>query len=139
MTIDYSSMTTAQLEIMEKTLSLDILAFDQEQTRQQARLDSRIERQAVNGEALAALELKLSDAQDVLTGLENLSADAAVIAKQQAAVDGIQREYNLARNGAGVLSEEHAALEQLGINRQQGTRASRETELTAIRNEISSR
>lgn len=139
MSLDYSSMTTAQLEIMEKKLSIDLLAFDQEQTRLQARLDSRIERQAVNGEALAALELKLTDAQDVLVGLEGFNADATMVAKQQKAVDEIQREYNLAKNGAGVLTEEQAAIEQLNITRQQGTRTVREAELTAIRTEISSR
>ena len=77
---------------------------------------SGLERRATNSEELDLIEGKLDSAQALLTHLQSSSAPQALIDDQQAVVTELQNTYDSESQGAGVLTDEEAMLQQVQID-----------------------
>lgn len=86
-------------------------------TRDQARLDNRLDRRVENQEKVQAIQDELTKKQAVLTALKQAgNIDADIIASQEEDVQRAQSDFDRLQSGPNTLTDVEAYLEQYEID-----------------------
>lgn len=114
--ISLENLNTDQLTYLKQKWSAEIREIDLNMSRATDRLTARLERRATNSEELDLIEGKLNSAETLLAHLQSSSAPQALIDDQQAVVTELQNTFDSESQGAGVLTDEEAMLQQVQID-----------------------
>lgn len=111
-----NELSTEQLTYLNQKWSAEAHELNREIVRTTTRLNTRVNRQEVNQQEIAALSDDLANAQGLLDHLTNTSAPQAMIDNQQALVDRLQGELDTANGASNGLTATEAILQQAGID-----------------------
>ncbi|MDW3190942.1 MAG: hypothetical protein R8G66_01170 [Cytophagales bacterium] len=113
---NFNDLTSEQLTYLKQKWSAEAHELNREIVRTTTRLNTRVNRQEVNQQELAALTDDLSNAQGLLDHLTTTSAPTEMIDNQQALVDRLQGELDTANSAGSGLTATEAVLQQAGID-----------------------
>ena len=113
---EFSNLTTEQLTYLKQKWSAEAHELNREIVRTTTRLNTRVNRQDVNQQEIAALSGDLANAQGLLDHLITTSAPQEMIDNQQALVDRLQGELDTANGASNGLTATEAVLQQAGID-----------------------
>lgn len=114
--IDLNDLANDQLTYLKQKWSAEAHELDREKQRNAARLSARVERQELNQQEVSTLADDLSNAQSLLTHLVTTSAPQEMIDKQQALVNKLQSEKDVADSATNGLTQTEVVLQQAGID-----------------------
>ena len=111
-----NELTSEQLTYLKQKWSAEAHEPNREIVRTTTRLNTRVNRQEVNQQEIAALSDDLANAQGLLDHLTTTSAPQEMIDNQQALVDRLQGELDTANGASNGLTATEAVLQQAGID-----------------------
>ncbi len=125
-------MTTEDLEYLKKRFSTEVDDIQDDINTRQVRLNNRLQRQAEDAVAQAALQTEISDAQTMLAELQAANASASSIATAQAVVDERQAESTNMTASPSYVSDREAQVIQLEIDVLEQAKTVRNTRIGEI-------
>ena len=110
-----SEMSTGERAYLKEKWSVQVHELERDITRSRKRLENRMEKTEVDAAKLLALEAQLTNANRILTHLQNTAASAEMLNMQEGIVLRIQQEYEDIRLGTNTLTDEEFYLQQVSI------------------------
>lgn len=132
MELNFNELNAQQRTYLRDKWSAEIKELTDAIAEAKVKLAKRIEKSQLSEGEITILETELQNAKDILTHLQNTGAPAGMITQQQAQVAGIESRLVEKKQKGGIISDEEAVLEQVGIDELEWKRQYRENKIAQI-------
>jgi transcriptional regulator with XRE-family HTH domain len=132
MEINFNEMNAQQRAYLRDKWSAEIKELTDAIAEAKVKLAKRLEKSQLSEGEITALETELQNAQSIFAHLQSTNAPAAMITQQQTQVAGIEARLVEKKQKGGIVSDEEAVLEQVGIDELEWKRQYRENKIAQI-------